>query len=165
MRPKSFAGMNCSVAQTLEVVGERWSLLIIRDAFLGVTRFDDFQARLEISRNTLADRLGELVERGVLERRPYQDHPARYDYVLTEKGRDLWPVITAMRQWGDKWEAPQGPPVISVHRHCGHPLGAAMVCEHCGERVDSTSVRVLPGPGARPDRPPVPVPVHAEADV
>jgi len=162
MRSKSFAGMNCSVAQTLDVVGERWSMLIIRDAFLGVTRFDDFQARLEISRNTLADRLAELVDRGVLERHPYQDHPVRHDYLLTEKGRDLWPVMTALRQWGDKWEAPEGPPVLAVHRSCGHALGAGMFCEHCGERLEYGSQRIVPGPGARPDRPPAPVPVHAE---
>jgi DNA-binding HxlR family transcriptional regulator len=97
----SFEDMNCSVAQCLEVVGEWWSLLIVRDAFLGVTRFDDFQARLEISRNILTQRLNRLVDNGVLKRVPYQDHPPRSEYRLTDKGRDLWHVVTAMRQWGE----------------------------------------------------------------
>jgi DNA-binding HxlR family transcriptional regulator len=159
---KSFSEMNCSIARTLDVVGERWSMLVIRDAFLGVTRFDDFQSRLGISRNVLADRLDRLVERGVFERRPYQQHPVRCDYVLTAKGWDLWPVITTLRQWGDQWEAPDGRPVLAEHRACGHPLGVALVCEHCGERLDHASVKLSPGPGARPGRPPLPVPVGAE---
>jgi DNA-binding HxlR family transcriptional regulator len=154
--------MNCSVARTLDVVGERWSMLIIRDAFLGVTRFDDFQSRSGISRNILADRLDQLVARGVFERRPYQEHPVRYDYVLTDKGRDLWPVITTLRQWGDRWEAPGGRPVLAEHRACGHPLGAALTCEHCGEPLDRGSVTLRPGPGARPGQPPLPVPVGSD---
>ena len=114
---KSFADMHCSVAQCLEVVGEWWSMLIIRDAFLGVTRFDDFQERLGISRNILNQRLTRLVEDGCPGRRcAYSDHPPRYDYRLTAKGRDLWPVLTAMRQWGDKHAAPDGPPLQVVHK-------------------------------------------------
>ena len=103
--------MNCSVAQLLEVVGEWWSLLIIRDAFLGVRRFDDFQARLRISRNILTERLDGLVDNDVLKRVSYQDHPPRWEYRLTPKGRDLWHVVMAMRQWGDRWAAPNGPPL------------------------------------------------------
>jgi DNA-binding HxlR family transcriptional regulator len=161
VRRKTFAGMNCSIARTLDVVGERWSMLIIRDAFQGLTRFDQFQARLGISRNILADRLDQLVSRGVLERRLYQEHPARYDYVLTDKGRDLWPVMTTLRQWGDRWEAPDGRPVLAEHRSCSHPLGAVLACEHCGGQLDHASVTLSPGPGARPDRPPVHVPAAA----
>ena len=112
--------MNCSVAQCLEVVGEWWSMLIVRDAFLGVTRFDDFQARLGISRNILNDRLNHLVDRGVLKRVAYQEHPPRSEYRLTDKGRDLWGVLTAMREWGDAWAAPKGPPLEVVHEACGH---------------------------------------------
>src|SRR5437868_10738241 len=112
--------MNCSVAQCLEVVGEWWSMLIVRDAFLGVTRFDDFQSRLGISRNVLNQRLSHLVDEGVLARVPYQEHPPRFDYRLTDKGRDLWHVLTAMRQWGDRWAAPDGPPLQVVHTACGH---------------------------------------------
>jgi DNA-binding HxlR family transcriptional regulator len=149
MRRKSFATMNCSVAQTLEVVGEWWTMLIVRDCFLGVTRFDDFHERLGISRNILTDRLEGLVGRGVLDRAPYQDHPVRYDYRLTDKGRDLWLVLTAMREWGDRWESDEGPPVIIEHRSCGHETSVVPTCSSCGEVLDARSVRALPGPGSR----------------
>jgi DNA-binding HxlR family transcriptional regulator len=144
----SFEDMNCSVAQCLEVVGEWWSLLIVRDAFLGVTRFDDFQARLGISRNILNQRLSHLVNRGILERVPYEKHPPRSEYRLTDKGRDLWQVVTAMRQWGDRWAAPAGPPLKIRHNGCGHIVKAVSVCSHCGEPLDLRSVTGVPGPGA-----------------
>jgi DNA-binding HxlR family transcriptional regulator len=145
---KSFADMHCSVAQCLEVVGEWWSMLIVRDAFLGVTRFDDFRERLGISRNILNQRLSHLVEAGVLAKVPYSEHPPRYDYRLTDKGRDLWPVLTAMRQWGDRYEAPHGPPIQVTHKSCGHVTDAVMVCSACGERIGARDVRADPGPGA-----------------
>jgi DNA-binding HxlR family transcriptional regulator len=145
---KSFADMHCSVAQCLEVVGEWWSMLVIRDAFLGVSRFDQFQERLGISRNVLNQRLAHLVEAGVLVKVPYMDHPPRYDYRLTEKGRDLWPVLTAMRQWGDKHSAPDGPPLELIHKACGHQLDAVMTCGACGERVGPRDARVVAGPGS-----------------
>jgi DNA-binding HxlR family transcriptional regulator len=148
MRRTSFEDLNCSVAQCLEVVGEWWSLLIVRDAFLGVRRFDDFQARLGISRNVLNQRLSRLVEQGVLQRVPYQEHPPRHEYRLTDKGRDLWHVITAMRQWGDRWEAPDGPPVRLRHKECGRLVAVTPVCSHCGEPLDVRSVDVEAGPGA-----------------
>ena len=144
--------MNCSVAQTLEVVGEWWSMLIIRDCFLGITRFDDFHDRLGISRNILTDRLEHLVGRGGLTKVPYQEHPVRYDYRLTDKGRDLWLVLTALRQWGDRWEAPDGPPVVVEHRACGHEATVVPTCSSCGETLDARAVRARPGPGSR-DRP------------
>ncbi len=149
MRRTSFEGMNCSVAQCLEVVGEWWSLLIVRDVFLGVRRFDDFQVRLGISRNVLNQRLTRLVEHGVLQRIRYQEHPPRYQYRLTDKGRDLWPVVTAMRQWGDKWAAPDGPPLEVVHTACGHTSQAVPTCSHCGEPLDARGVRAVPGSGSR----------------
>jgi DNA-binding HxlR family transcriptional regulator len=149
VRRKSFEEMNCSVAQTLEVVGEWWSMLIIRDCFLGITRFDDFHDRLGISRNILTDRLEHLVGRGVLQKVPYQDHPVRYDYRLTDKGRDLWLVLTALRQWGDRWEAADGPPVVVEHRACGHEATVVPTCSACGEVLDARGVRALPGPGSR----------------
>ncbi len=149
MQRRSFEDMNCSVAQCLEVVGEWWSLLIVRDAFLGVRRFDDFQARLGISRNILNQRLTTLVEHGVLERVPYQDNPPRSEYRLTEKGRDLWTVLTAMRQWGDRWAAPDGPPLRMLHTSCGRIVKAVAVCSHCGEPLDVRSVKAEPGPAAR----------------
>ena len=134
MQRSSFREMNCSIGQSLEVVGEWWSLLIIRDAFLGVTRFDDFQERLGIARNVLNQRLSHLVDEGVFERVAYNEHPPRYDYVLTEQGRDLWPVVVALRQWGDRWRAPDGPPLQLVHRECGHIAELIPVCAHCGAR-------------------------------
>ena len=144
----SFEDMNCSVAQCLEVVGEWWSLLIVRDAFLGVRRFDDFQARLGISRNILNQRLRKLVENGVLDRVPYQDNPPRSEYRLTDKGRDLWHVLTAMRQWGDRWAAPDGPPLNMRHSGCGRVVKAVPACSHCGEPLSLRSVTFEPGPGA-----------------
>jgi DNA-binding HxlR family transcriptional regulator len=149
MRRKSFEDMNCSVAQTLEVVGEWWTMLIVRDSFLGITRFDEFHERLGISRNILSDRLEHLVDRGVLTRVPYQEHPVRCDYRLTDKGRDLWLVLTALRQWGDRWEADEGAPVNLEHRACGHVTTVVATCSACGEALDARSVRARPGPGAR----------------
>ena len=145
---KSFAGMHCSVAQCLEVVGEWWSMLILRDVFLGVTRFDDLQERLGISRNILNQRLNHLVKTGVLEKVRYSDHPPRYDYRLTDKGRDLWPVLTAMRQWGDRYAAPDGPPLQVTHEACGHISNAVLVCSECGDRIEARDVRAVPGRGA-----------------
>ncbi len=148
MERKSFSEMHCSVAQCLEVVGEWWSMLIVRDAFLGVSRFDDFQQRLGISRNILMQRLGHLVEAGVLRKVAYSEHPPRYDYRLTAKGRDLWPVLTTMRQWGDKYAAPGGPPLQLTHTSCGQAADAELVCSECGEPIGPLDVRALPGPGA-----------------
>lgn len=145
---KSFADMHCSVAQCLEVVGEWWSMLIVRDAFLGVSRFDHFQERLGISRNVLNQRLAHLVEAGVFVKVPYSDHPPRHDYRLTDKGRDLWPVLTSMRQWGDKYEAPDGPPLQMIHKDCGEISDAVTVCSACGKKVGARDVRAVPGPGA-----------------
>ena len=148
MERKSFEHMSCSVAQTLEVVGEWWTMLIVRDAFLGVQRFDEFQERLGIARNVLTQRLNKLVAAGVLERRAYQEKPVRHAYVLTDKGRDLWPVLNAMRQWGDRHHAPDGPPVEVVHRACGHAAELITTCAHCGERVGPRDVRAQRGPGS-----------------
>ena len=147
MERKSFAAMDCSVAQCLEVVGEWWSMLIIRDAFMGVSRFEDFQGRLGISRNILRDRLNSLVDSGVLVRVPYSEHPPRFDYQLTKKGRDLWPVLTTMRQWGDTYAAPSGPPVEVVHASCGKTTHVELVCGECGERVTSRDVTAVAGAG------------------
>jgi DNA-binding HxlR family transcriptional regulator len=148
MERKSFAGMNCSVAQCLEVVGEWWSLLIVRDAFLGVRRFDQFQERLGISRNILTERLRRLVAAGIFDKVPYSERPLRHEYRLTERGRDLWPVITTMRQWGDKYAAPEGAPVQVVHKDCGEISEAVLVCSECGEPVAAGDVRAHAGPGA-----------------
>jgi DNA-binding HxlR family transcriptional regulator len=148
VRRKSFSEMNCSVAQSLEVVGEWWTVSIACAGFLGITRFDDFHQRLGISRNILTDRLDHLVTRGVLDHVPYQQHPVRYDYRLTDKGRDLWLTLTAMRQWVDRREADDGPPVVIEHRACGRATTVIPTCSSCGERFGAWSVRALSGPGA-----------------
>lgn len=149
MRKASFSDMNCSIAQALEIVGEWWTLLILRDVFLGVRRFDDFVERLGISRNVLTDRLDKLVAAGVLDRRPYDEGRGRYDYVLTEKGRDLWPVINTLREWGDRWILGEGnEPVVLEHRTCGSVTRLRHTCEHCGEELDARSIVARPGPGA-----------------
>jgi DNA-binding HxlR family transcriptional regulator len=145
---KSFSNMHCSVAQCLEVVGEWWSLLIVRDSFFGVTRFDDFQERLGISRNVLNQRLDHLVQAGVLVKVPYREHPPRHDYRLTDKGRDLWPVITTMRQWGDKHAAPDGSPLQLIHKDCGEISHALLTCSTCGKTIGPKDVRAISGPGA-----------------
>jgi len=143
MERKSFSTMDCSIAQCLEVVGEWWSLLIIRDVFLGFHRFEQFQRRLGISRNILQARLESLVEHGVLDRVPYSEHPPRFEYRLSDKGRDLWPVITTMRQWGDRHAAPKGPPVTVRHRECGEISHLHLACDHCGETVTARDVSVV----------------------
>lgn len=148
MRRTSFADMDCSIARTLDVVGEWWTLLILRDAFLGVTRFDDWQARLGIARNVLAARLDHLVDQGVLERRRYQDRPPRHEYVLTAKGRDLGPVLSALRTWGDAHAPPPGgPTTVLVHDACGHETRPVQTCSHCGEPLRGRT-HVEPGPGS-----------------
>ena len=141
--------MPCSIARTLEVVGEWWTLLIVRDAFLGVTRFEDWQRRLGIARNVLASRLDGLVVAGILERREYQAAPRREEYVLTAKGRDLGPVLAALRSWGDRYSpTPGGPTTLLVHDTCGAPTRPVQVCEHCGERLSPGDVHIAPGPGS-----------------
>ena len=135
MERKSFAQMGCSIAQCLEVVGDSWTLLIVRDAFSGITRFDEFQERLGIPRNTLRDRLAKLVESGVLAKEPYSQHPARFEYLLTDRGRDLWPVLSAMRQWGDRHGAEDRPTVRNLHTACGSPVETVVVCRTCDTPV------------------------------
>ena len=148
MRRTSFSDVNCSVAQCLEVIGDWWTMMIVRDVFLGVNRFDELQARLGISRNVLGQRLDKLVDDGVLRRVAYQDHPPRFDYKLTEKGVDLWGVLTMMRQWGDRWAAPDGPRLELVHRTgCGQTMNVLTTCSECGEEVTVRDVRAVSGPG------------------
>ncbi|WP_433654026.1 winged helix-turn-helix transcriptional regulator [Nocardia sp. CA-128927] len=159
MRRTSFEDMNCSLAQCLEVVGEWWTLLIVRDALFGVTRFDDFRDRLGIARNVLTQRLEHLVEHDILTREPYQDNPVRHDYRLTPKGRSLWLVVNAMRQWGDEWAAPDGPPLEVVHKDCGRTAVIEPVCSHCGEHVTGSDLQAVLGPGAKTPAL-LPVPVH-----
>jgi DNA-binding HxlR family transcriptional regulator len=152
MRRSSFAEMNCSVAQSLEQIGEWWTILILRDALLGVRRFEDFQSRLGIARNILSARLDTLVHHGIMERRAYSERPLRHEYVLTEKGKDLWPVMTALRQWGDKWAfEPEEHPIVLVHDTCGKQSEAIPHCSECGEELTLRTIHMEPGPGADPD--------------
>src|SRR4051794_12281915 len=154
MLPRTYEAQNCSVARALEVLGDRWTLLVIRDAFLGVRRFDDFQRNPGVARNVLSDRLQRLVDEGLLERRRYQERPERFEYRLTEKGLDLWPVVHALMSWGDKYSVvPTGPPTLIEHRDCGGPIDADRRCERCGEIVTAREVVARPGPGATPDHP------------
>lgn len=148
MQRRSFEELSCSVAQALEVIGEWWTPLILRDLFLGVTRFDDFIERLNISRNVLTARLTHLVDHDVIARVAYQDNPVRYDYRLTDKGKDLWVVLSALQGWGDRWAAPSGPPVEMIHKECGHVTHVVPACSECGEVMERRSVRVQAGPGA-----------------
>lgn len=139
----------CSIARTLEVIGDRWSLLILRDAFKGVRRFDDLQRDLGIARNILTDRLQKLVDHGVLSRTPYQARPVRYEYRLTPKGRDLSPALVALMRWGDKWLAEDGrPPLVLAHKTCGEPVDQSFICWSCDETVTPSGLRGRPGPGA-----------------
>ncbi len=132
--------MECSVARTLEVIGEWWTMLVIRESFNGVRRFDDFQGRLGIARNVLAARLQRLVDHEVLERRQYQDRPPRWEYRLTEKGRDLYPVLLAMLAWGDRWTAGDDGPPLKLTHECGNEPDAVLVCSHCGKKIDARDV-------------------------
>jgi DNA-binding HxlR family transcriptional regulator len=144
MRRASFEDMNCSIARSLEVIGEWWTPLILRDAFLGVTRFEEFQERLGIARNILSKRLDTLVEHGVLERRCYDEARGRHDYVLTDKGKALWPVLVTIRQWGDEWVVGSGQaPVALVHKTCGERTTAVLTCDHCGEELRGEDVRAV----------------------
>ena len=134
----------CSIARTLDIVGEKWALLAIREVFLGNHRFDDIVHRTGAPRDTLTARLRTLVSAGVLERRPYSEHPARFEYHLTDAGRDLYPVIITLMRWGDKHLAGEdGPPLILEHR-CGHRLEAQLVCQACGEELDPADTRRIP---------------------
>src|SRR4051812_40644656 len=131
MLPRTYDAQHCSIARALEVLGDRWTLLVIRDAFLGVRRFDDFQRDLGVARNVLTDRLGRLVDEGVLERVRYQERPERFEYRLTEKGRDLWPVTMALLRWGGRHYATDGPPRLIRHRGCGGHVPQHPRCDPC----------------------------------
>jgi DNA-binding HxlR family transcriptional regulator len=142
--------MACSIARTMDVIGEWWTPLILRDLFVGITRFDDLRRDLGIATNVLTDRLGTLAEHGVLERRRYQARPDRYEYVLTDKGRDLFGVVAVLVQWGDRWEAGEaGPPMLMIHDTCGHVTAPVVACDRCATELHPDSVTSVAGPGGR----------------
>jgi DNA-binding HxlR family transcriptional regulator len=133
--PRTYDNQNCSIARALETIGERWTLLILRDAFLGTRRFDDFQRSLGIARNVLTVRLKSLTDEGLLERRRYQERPARFEYRLTDKGIDLWPVLFTLMRFGDKHVLEGMPPTTVEHRDCGTLIDDHMCCPKCGAQV------------------------------
>jgi DNA-binding HxlR family transcriptional regulator len=147
MLGKTYDSEVCSAARALELVGERWSLLIIRNAlFAGATRFNDFR-RLGIATNILKSRLDGFVDAGIMQRRTYSRNPEHYDYLLTDRGRDLAPVIVALTEWGDRWAAPDGPPVLYAHSVCGGRISQQTTCADCGQVQDPAEVQARPGPG------------------
>jgi len=149
MRHQSFAEMNCSIARTLEIVGEWWTLLILRDLFAGISHFDALQEHLGIARNILTVRLQTLIDHGVVERQRYQERPERFEYRLTEKGRDLRNVLLALTEWGDRWTAGEaGPPVVYIHTVCGHEAHPIPTCAHCGRPIGNDDLKAVPGPGS-----------------
>ncbi len=143
-----YPGQFCSVAKSLEVIGERWSLLIVREVMHGRRRFSQLQGSLGVARNVLSARLGRLIEEGILERRAYQESPPRYEYFLTEKGLDLWPALIALQGWGDRHSAgPEGPPMMLLHKGCGGRVTDRGICSECGEVLHARDARAVPGPG------------------
>ncbi len=146
---EAFAKQNCSIARPLSVLGERWSLLVLREVSLGSRRFDEIQSALGVATNVLSARLATLVDEGIIERRRYSEHPERFEYRLTRKGADLQPILLAFLRWGDKYTAgPKGPPLETVHATCGHAFHMVPTCSHCGEEVRPQDLRPRPGPGA-----------------
>jgi DNA-binding HxlR family transcriptional regulator len=139
----------CSIARSLEVVGERWTLLILRDAVLGLTRFEEFQDSLGIASNTLTNRLKLLCEEELLARVADPERPGRPKYVLTDKGRELAPVLIVLMKWGDRYyPAPNGPPRLTLHAGCGGRVGRDFRCERCSQQAKPGEIELPPGPGA-----------------
>lgn len=150
MKPKSFVGMRCSIAGALEAIGDRWAILVLRDLSLGLRRYDDLRASLGIPTTTLASRLKHLEAHGLIERVRYQERPPRDEYRLTKKGADLWKVMTALREWGDRWDASGygAPPLEVVDRDTGRELRLALVDPETGRKVPSDRIRYRAGPAA-----------------
>ncbi len=148
MERTSFTDMRCSLARSLELIGEWWSPLIIRDLFLGVRRFDDIVEDLGISRNLLTRRLKALIGAGIVERCAYRQRPKRWEYGLSAKGIDLIPTLLALTEWGDRWAGPkEGRPILFVHATCGHQFRPTVTCSVCGQSLSADAVAARCGPG------------------
>jgi DNA-binding HxlR family transcriptional regulator len=148
MERTSFAEMRCSLARGLDLIGDWWSPLIVRDLFLGVSKFDELIEDLGMSRNLLTRRLKSLVDNAIVERVAYQHRPTRFEYRLTAAGRDLVPVILALTAWGDRWVRPkEGRPILFVHNTCGHHFDPQVTCSACGEAISAENVTAIGGPG------------------
>jgi DNA-binding HxlR family transcriptional regulator len=148
----SYSAENCSIRRTLDIVGEKWTLLVLREAFYGVRRFADFHRALGCARNILSARLKTLVEEGILRQQPYREagRRARAEYQLTDKGIELFPALVALLQWGDRWTAdPEGPAVLVQHRDCGHPVRAELRCDAGHGPLSARETEALPGAGAK----------------
>jgi DNA-binding HxlR family transcriptional regulator len=151
MQRTRFGDLACSIARTLDVIGEPWSPLILRDIYVGINRFEQIQQELDISRKVLTERLKWLVEKEVLQRHAYSQRPPRYEYRLTAKGLELCDLLLVMVRWGDRWTAGEaGPPVLYRHHACGQVSHVELRCSVCAEPMRATDVDVLPGPGAAP---------------
>jgi DNA-binding HxlR family transcriptional regulator len=140
----SFETIDCSISRTMAVLGEPWTALILRDLFIGVTRFDALHAHLGVSRKVLTTRLARLVDEEIVGKHAYAARLHRFDYVLTDKGWQLCDILLAISAWGDRWTAPDGPPALIRHRSCDHPTTAEIRCSHCGERLHATDTTVIP---------------------
>ena len=150
MLRRDYPALDCSVAKALEVIGERWSLLIVRAVMHGNRRFGEMQESLGIARNVLSARLQRLIDEEILERRAYQESPPRYEYFLTEKGLDLWPALIALLHWGERYSPdPGGPRRLIVHKGCGGAVGERGTCESCGKVLTARDAKQVPGPGAK----------------
>jgi DNA-binding HxlR family transcriptional regulator len=152
--PRAYDDQVCSLARALELVGDRWTILLIREAFMGTRRFDDYQRRLGCARNVLSDRLNRLVDEGILRKVPYQERPPRHEYRLTRKGVELWPATMTLMKWGDRYLAPDGPPTLVLHKDCGGELDERLHCARCGVELGPSDVYAAPGPGASAERAP-----------
>ncbi|WP_415754317.1 winged helix-turn-helix transcriptional regulator [Pseudomonas leptonychotis] len=150
MRWEELEQQPCSLARTLSVVGDRWTLLVLRESFLGIRRFDEFEKRLGITRHVLADRLKKLVEAAVLNKVAYQQRPLREEYCLSAKGRDLYPAIMALVHWGDRhMSGAEGAPIRHIHRGCGKPMHGVLVCSECGEPLAARDVTLEEAPALK----------------
>ena len=149
MRHTDLLDENCAVARSAAIVGERWVWVILRQAFNGARRFEDYQRGIGLARNVLTDRLNSLVAHGILERRPYAEHTTRdlNEYRLTAKGRALFPVYVALMQWGNEWTGLAAPPVDLLHKPCGHRVGVRVVCSQCGLDINARDTEPVVGRG------------------
>jgi len=148
MKLSDIGNQTCSVARTLSVIGDTWTMMIIRNAFLGIRRFDDFQKNLGVTRHVLTDRLNTLVQENILYKAPYTESQKRFEYRLTQKGLDLHPILMSIIHWGDTYmDHGQGVPLYYIHKECGHKFRPILICSECYKPINAKEVTVLPGPG------------------
>lgn len=148
MKWQNVGELRCPIARTLSIIGDRWTLLILRNAFMKMRRFDDFQTSLDVPKHILSTRLKKLVDAQVLQRVAYQQAPLRYEYRLTERGRELYPLVLVLAGWGNKWMGEdKGALIEYTHTECGHVFHPVVACSECGEEIKAKNVLVSTGPG------------------